>query len=185
MLQNVDTFALLDWSHMFLHGTWQPMDSFMCPIPEHEANSAAYHLFISIYCKRFDQPSFFFFFSESWFRLLKGILLVISTEQSEAQYVSCYICCGSLSRLSSNLNEFFICLQVSWNLMCRTEVSVYFHFQIAQAEKEIVMEAKEFNSHLIKDKGNHPQGEHVGILDYWLVFLKESRKKEMFYGFFF
>lgn len=128
---------------------------------------------------------FFFFFSESWFRLLKGILLVISTEQSEAQYVSCYICCGSLSRLSSNLNEFFICLQVSWNLMCRTEVSVYFHFQIAQAEKEIVMEAKEFNSHLIKDKGNHPQGEHVGILDYWLVFLKESRKKEMFYGFFF
>lgn len=50
--------------------------------------------------------------------------------------------------------------------MCRTEVSVCFHFQIAQAEKEIVMEAKEFNSHLIKDKGNHPQGDHVGILDY-------------------
>lgn len=66
--------------------------------------------------------------------------------------------------------------------MCRTEVSVY--FQIAQAEKEIVMEAKEFNSHLIKDKGNHPQGEYVGILDYWLVFLKESRKKDVLWIFF-
>lgn len=55
----MDTFALLGWSHMFLHGTWQPMDSFMCSIPEHEANSAAYHLFISIYCKRFDQLFFF------------------------------------------------------------------------------------------------------------------------------
>lgn len=32
------------------------------------------------------------------------------------------ICCGSLSGLSSNLNEFFICPQVSWNLVRRTEV---------------------------------------------------------------
>jgi len=32
----------------------------MCLIPENEVNSSAYHLFISIYSRRFDQLSFSF-----------------------------------------------------------------------------------------------------------------------------
>lgn len=94
----------------------------------------AYRLFISIYTKRFDQLSFCFSVNLD-LDFFWSILLGISTEHFKAWYVWCCVFKFNSSELSSNLNEFFICLQVSWNLADKTEFFVY--FKTAKAEIEI------------------------------------------------
>lgn len=69
-----------------LHGTSQSMDSFMCLIPENEVNRSAYHLFISIYCRRSDQLAFSFSVNLD-LGFFWSILLAISTEHFGTWYV--------------------------------------------------------------------------------------------------
>jgi len=162
---------------MLLHGTWQPMDSFMCLITEHEANTAALSFIHQCLLQEF-WSAVSLFFPESWFSLFffeeHCLLFPLSSLRHSM--------CGALRHASPSGSS---SISASFSFTCKLleMLRAWQKFEIAQARDRNVLlwKRKEFNSCLIKDKANCPRGERIGILDYWYSWKRWERK--MFYGF--